>query len=90
MNRPESPLNRNLSASMNCRGDDLRENASDPVVSRAQDSPVLRPVHGKSPILMPRQKTSLEKTTGYDYRILRRERGESETYPEGDCHDTRR
>ncbi len=53
----------------------MKENTDDPIVSKILDSPISRPVKDKSPVLPARQKTSLEKTTGYDSGVLRRERG---------------
>ncbi len=61
------------------RLDDVKENTSDPITTKTLDSPILRPVSEKSPILPARQKMSPEKTTGYGRGRLRRETAKPET-----------
>src|SRR2546428_65414 len=78
VNRPESALNHDLSATSNGHPVGPEENTSDPVALRIPDSPRLGPFSMDSPILPTRQKTTVEKTTGYDSCVLRRERGEAE------------
>ncbi len=47
------------------RLDGVKENTSDPIVSKLLDSPISRPVNENSPILPARQETTPGKTTGY-------------------------
>ncbi len=79
--RPEQALFSNLSATINARPDGVKENAYDSTVPKTLDSPKSRPVSRDPPILPARQKTTLEKKTGYGRGDLGRERPESEPGP---------